>query len=69
MSESVCVYCLNIVNDYVCPHCNEYDGLMPLDQAKSYLGEDFPEEFEELTERLESQGFTVVMVETSSQLD
>jgi len=45
MSESVCVYCLNIVNDYVCPHCNEYDGLMPIKDAQDYLGADFPEEF------------------------
>jgi hypothetical protein len=47
MSESLCVYCLNIVNDYVCPHCNEYDGLMPIPDAKVYLGEDFPEEYNE----------------------
>jgi hypothetical protein len=47
MTESLCVYCLNIVNDVVCYHCNEYDGLMPIKDAKSYLGEDFPEEYNE----------------------
>jgi hypothetical protein len=45
MSESLCVYCVNIVNDVVCPTCNEYDGLMAIRDAKSYLGEDFPEEY------------------------
>ena len=47
MTEMICVYCYNIVNDYVCPHCNEYDGLMAIREAKSYLGEDFPEEYNE----------------------
>ena len=37
-----CVYCYNLYgNDtVVCPSCNEYDGLMPVKQAESYLGED-----------------------------
>jgi|AntAceMinimDraft_12_1070368.scaffolds.fasta_scaffold66118_3 hypothetical protein len=47
MVESVCVFCLNIVNDFVCFDCNDYKGLMPLPEAKVYLGEDFPEEFED----------------------
>lgn len=46
MNETICVYCLNLVNDFVCPNCNEYDGLMPVSQAKGYLGSDFPEEYE-----------------------
>lgn len=44
MTEQICVFCLNIVNDYVCHDCNDYKGLMPIPQAKSYLGSDFPEE-------------------------
>lgn len=48
MSEQICVFCLNLVNDYVCYDCNDYKGLMPLGDAKGYLGEDFPEEFIEL---------------------
>jgi len=36
-----------LVNDFVCPHCNEYDGLMPVKDARAYLGEDFPEELNE----------------------
>ena len=47
MTEQICVFCLNVVNDYVCYDCNDYKGLMPLDQAKGYLGEDFPEEYNE----------------------
>jgi hypothetical protein len=45
MTETICVFCLNLVNDYVCFECNDYKGLMPITQAKSYLGEDFPEEY------------------------
>lgn len=48
MSESICVFCLNIVNDVVCFECDDYKGLMPIKQAKAYLGEDFPSELEEL---------------------
>ena len=47
MSDSLCVFCLNIVNDYTCFECNDYKGLMPLTEAKAYLGEDFPEEYNE----------------------
>ena len=47
MTEQICDFCLNIVNDYTCFDCNDYKGLMPLDQAKSYLGEEFPEELNE----------------------
>jgi len=28
----VCVYCLNLTFAYVCPTCNEYKGLMPVNQ-------------------------------------
>lgn len=48
MSEQVCVFCFNIVNDYVCHDCNDYEGLMSIRDAKAYLGEDFPEELLEL---------------------
>lgn len=48
MSEQICVFCFNLVNDYVCHECGDYKGLMPIKDAKSYLGEDFPEEFLEL---------------------
>jgi len=48
MSEQICVFCMNLVNDYVCHECNDYKGLMSLKEAKPYLGEDFPEEYEEL---------------------
>ena len=48
MTEQICVFCMNLVNDYTCYDCNDYKGLMPLDQAKGYLGEDFPEEYKEL---------------------
>ena len=45
MTEQICVFCLNLVNDYVCYECNDYKGLMPLKDAEKYLGEDFPEEY------------------------
>lgn len=45
MSEQICVFCLNLVNDYVCHECGDYKGLMGLKEAQSYLGDDFPEEF------------------------
>jgi len=40
-----CVYCYGVFGSdtYVCPHCNEYDGLMPLKEAEAYLGEDLSE--------------------------
>jgi hypothetical protein len=42
--KTICVFCLNIWEDVVvCPDCNEYKGLMPIEDAKEYLGEDFPE--------------------------
>ena len=47
MSESVCIFCLSIVNDVVCFECNDYKGLMPIGEAKTYLGEEFPEEYNE----------------------
>ena len=40
----VCVYCMNTTYAYVCPECNEYDGLMPITQeTEDYLGEDLLE--------------------------
>ena len=45
MSEQMCVFCMDLVNDYVCHGCGEYKGLMPLDEAEKYLGEDFPDEY------------------------
>lgn len=45
MSEQICVFCMDLVNDYVCHGCNDYKGLMTLKDAKGYLGEDFPEEY------------------------
>ena len=40
-----CVYCETLygTDTYVCPTCNEYDGMMPLKEAESYLGEDLSE--------------------------
>ena len=40
-----CVYCYNLygADTVVCPACNEYDGLMALRDAESYLGEDLSE--------------------------
>ena len=48
MTEQICVFCMNLVNDYVCHECNDYKGLMPVRDAKQYLGSDFPEEYLEL---------------------
>lgn len=48
MTEQICVFCLTLVNDYTCFDCNDYKGLMPLKDAESYLGEDFPEEYKEM---------------------
>lgn len=45
--EQICVFCMNLVNDYVCYTCDDYKGLMPLKEAESYLGEDFPEEYKQ----------------------
>jgi hypothetical protein len=40
----VCVYCYGTTYAYVCPECNEYDGLMPVNQeTEDYLGEDLLE--------------------------
>jgi hypothetical protein len=48
MTEQICVFCMNLVNDYTCYDCNDYKGLMTLKEAKPYLGELFPEEYLEL---------------------
>jgi hypothetical protein len=45
MSEKICVFCMSLVNDYVCYECDDYKGLMTLKEAENYLGEDFPEEY------------------------
>lgn len=47
MSDVMCVYCEGVFTDttYVCPSCNEYDGLMPLNRAIDYLDLD-PRDFE-----------------------
>lgn len=50
MSEKICVFCMNLVNDYVCFECDDYKGLMPLKDAEAYLGEDFPEEYRQGSE-------------------
>ena len=40
----VCVYCMGTTYAYVCPECNEYDGLMPITQeTEDYIGEDLLE--------------------------
>ena len=36
----ICVYCYGTTYAYVCPACNEYDGLMPILDAEKYLEED-----------------------------
>lgn len=39
MNDVMCVYCNGVYVDStaVCPECNEYDGMMPLQRAISYL--------------------------------
>lgn len=49
MEEKICVFCMGLVNDYVCYECNDYKGLMTLKEAERYLGEDFPEEYREVS--------------------
>jgi hypothetical protein len=36
MSKVICVFCENIYSEgvMVCQECNEYKGLMPIEQAK-----------------------------------
>jgi hypothetical protein len=35
----ICVYCYGVTYAYVCPRCNEYDGLMPINaETEKYLG-------------------------------
>jgi hypothetical protein len=41
--QRICVYCYGVTYAYVCPNCNEYDGLMPILDAEEYLGEDLTE--------------------------
>jgi hypothetical protein len=44
--DKMCVYCEGVFTSdtVVCPNCNEYDGLMPLDNAIEYLNLD-PNDF------------------------
>ena len=44
----ICVFCYTTTYAYICPDCGDYKGLMPLKDAESYLGEDFPEEYKEM---------------------
>lgn len=45
--DSICVYCSGVYTSdtIVCPTCNEYDGMMPLEKGIDYLGLD-PADFE-----------------------
>lgn len=38
----ICVFCLNEYPEdtFVCPECNEYKGLMPINEAREYLQDD-----------------------------
>lgn len=43
MSKVICVFCMNVYSEgvMVCQECNEYKGLMPVNQnTMDYLGED-----------------------------
>lgn len=41
-NDLMCVYCEGVFTDNVsvCPECDEYDGLMPLQKAVRYLNLD-----------------------------
>lgn len=40
----ICAYCMNTTYSYVCPECNEYDGLMEFTTStEQYLGVDLLE--------------------------
>ena len=40
----VCVFCYSTTYAYVCPECNDYKGLMPVNkETEDYLGEDLLE--------------------------
>jgi hypothetical protein len=47
MNEVMCVYCEGVytADTFVCPVCNEYDGMMLLTKAIDYLDLD-PKDFE-----------------------
>ena len=37
----ICAFCYTVTHAYVCPECNEYKGLMPINkETEDYLGED-----------------------------
>ena len=40
--DKMCVYCEGVYTSdtIVCTSCNEYDGMMPIEQAIPYLGLD-----------------------------
>lgn len=41
-ADVMCVYCLGVFAEStaVCPECDEYDGIMPLQKAVRYLNLD-----------------------------
>ena len=43
--DSVCVFCLGVFapDTVVCPTCYDYKGMMPIDNAKEYLGDSWIE--------------------------
>ena len=45
--DKMCVYCESVFTSdtIVCPNCNEYDGMMPLEKAVDYLDLD-PNDFD-----------------------
>ena len=45
--DKMCVYCESVFTSdtIVCPNCNEYDGMMPLEKAIDYLDLD-PNDYE-----------------------
>ena len=35
----MCVYCFDTTHAYVCPKCNEFDGLLTIEESKPILEE------------------------------
>ena len=46
--DKVCIYCGQFVYGFACAMCNEYDGVMDIDDAAAYLPGDFGYLVEEL---------------------
>ena len=46
--EQICIYCGQFVDNFVCEVCNEYDGVMSIEDAAAYL----PDELGYLVEEL-----------------